>query len=63
MGLYKWFINKWYNNSPQCMCGYNMKPIITKSTSQDHRWKCLFTKTCGWQVYETWNGKLHWTRK
>ncbi len=45
------------------MCGYNMKPIITKSTFQDHRWKCLFTKTCGWEVYQTWNGKLHWTRK
>ena len=23
-------------------------------------WKCLWKKKCGYEVYETWNGTLHW---
>ena len=58
--MIKWVINKIYKGSPKCNCGYKMKP--TQTRLDDYSWKCIWKK-CGWEVYETFNGKLHWLKK
>ena len=58
--MIKWIINKVYKNNPECICGYKMK--LTK-TREEYSWKCLWDKKCGWEVYESPNGKLHWYKK
>ncbi len=40
------------------MCGYKMKS--TNNRQDEYSWKCLWVKKCGYEVYETSNGKLHW---
>ena len=56
----KWFLTKWYKHSPECICGYRMKPTNTRLN--EYSWKCLWEKKCGWGTYQTDNGKLHWYR-
>ena len=41
------------------MCGYKMKPTNTRN---EDNWKCIWKK-CGWETYQTLNGKLHWYKK
>ena len=42
------------------MCGWKMKPTTTR---EDYSWKCIWVKKCGYEVYETFNGTLHWFKK
>ena len=42
------------------MCGWKMKPTNTR---EEHSWKCIFNKKCGYEAYETHNGTLHWLKK
>ena len=49
-----------YKNSPECNCGYKMKP--TQTRLDDYSWKCIWKK-CEWEAYESPNGKLHWLKK
>ena len=42
------------------MCGYKMKPTNTR---EEYNWKCIWVKKCGYEVYETFNGTLHWYKK
>jgi hypothetical protein len=42
------------------MCGYRMKPIDRRKNESEESWKCLWEKKCGWETYESSNGKLHW---
>ncbi len=58
--MIKWFINKLYKHNPECMCGYRMKQTNTR---EEYSWKCIFTKKCGYEVYESYNGTLHWFKK
>ena len=48
-----------YKYTPECMCGYNMKPI---DSNYDYSWKCIWKK-CGWEATQTFNGTLHWKKK
>ena len=57
--MIKWILNKWYKHSPECMCGYKMKPTNTRN---EDNWKCVWSK-CGWETYQSSNGKLHWWKK
>ena len=41
------------------MCGYKMKPM--DSTFEYYSWKCILKK-CGWEVTQTFNGRLHWKK-
>ena len=47
-----------YKHTPECMCGYNMKPI---NSGFDYSWACIWKK-CGWVTYQTFNGTLHWQK-
>jgi len=60
--MVKWIVNKWYRHEPECVCGYNMKPVKTlnRYESIDGKWECIFTKSCGWGAWQTTNGTLHW---
>ena len=62
MNLKKWVVNKWYKHSPLCGCGYRMKPTNKRKQEFEYSWKCIFTKKCGWEAYQTLNGKLHWLK-
>ena len=54
--MIKWVVNKLlYKHNPECVCGYRMKPTQTKL--EDYSWKCIWKK-CGWETYESSNGKL-----
>ncbi len=59
--MIKWVVNKFYKHNPECMCGYKMKS--TNNRQDEYSWKCLWVKKCGYEVYETSNGKLHWFKK
>ena len=59
--MIKWVLSKWYKHSPDCMCGYRMKP--TQVRSEEESWKCIWEKKCGWETYQSGNGKLHWMKK
>ena len=48
-------------DNPKCFCGYGMKS--TDIRFDELSWKCLWRKKCGYEVYETWNGTLHWFKK
>ena len=56
--MIKWVVNKLYKHNPECMCGYKMKPI---NSSYEYGWKCIWKK-CGWETFQTGNGKLHWKK-
>ena len=58
--MIKWVVNKWYNHSPECMCGYKMKPF--EKWTDDYQSKCIWKK-CGWEAFDNGNGKLHWWKK
>ena len=58
--MIKWFLTKWYKHSPDCICGYRMKPIDTYGDT--YSWTCIW-KQCEWEVFESDNGKLHWWKK
>ena len=57
--MIKWFVNKlWYRHNPKCICGYKMKAIT------DTTWECIWSiDKCGWEAFQSANGKLHWYRK
>jgi hypothetical protein len=55
--MFKWLLKKYYKHSPECHCGWAMKPFV-KYTDR-HQWKCIWKK-CGWESFEDSNGKLHW---
>ena len=59
--MLKLFINWLYKYCPTCYCGYRMKP--TNVRTDEYSWKCVWVKKCGYEVYETSNGKLHWFKK
>ena len=59
--MIKWILSKWYKHSPDCMCGYRMKP--TQVRFEEDSWKCIWEKKCGWETYQSSNGKLHWFRR
>ena len=44
------------------MCGYRMKPTDKRKTESEDSWICIWKK-CGWETYQTLNGKLHWLKK
>ena len=56
--MIKWVVNKLYKHNPECMCGYNMKPIYS---SFDYSWLCIWKK-CGWEATQSFNGTLHWKK-
>ena len=58
--MFKWVLSKWYKNSPDCFCGYRMKPT---ETYHDYSWKCLWIKKCGWETFQGTSGKLHWFKR
>ena len=60
--MIKWIVNKWYKNSPECMCGYNMKPVTHSTYREEYSWKCIWKK-CDWETYQSSNGKLHWFKR
>jgi hypothetical protein len=35
-----------------------MKPTNSR---EEYSWKCIWKK-CGWEAYESSNGKLHWKK-
>jgi len=59
--MIKWFLTKWYRHSPECFCGWKMKP--TKTRLDEYSWKCIWEKKCGWETYQGSSGKLHWFKK
>lgn len=61
--MIKWVVNRFYKHSPTCICGYRMKPNNKRKFQVEDSWECLFTKKCGWETYQTLNGKLHWFKK
>jgi len=58
--MFKWLLKKYYKHSPECHCGWAMKPFV-KYTDR-HQWKCVWEK-CGWEAFEDHNGKLHWWKR
>ena len=32
--MIKWILSKWYKHSPDCMCGYRMKPTDKEKLNQ-----------------------------
>ena len=42
------------------MCGYRMKQTNIR---EEYSWKCIWVKKCGYETYESSNGKLHWFKK
>ena len=44
------------------MCGYRMKPTDRRKTESEYSWKCIWKK-CGWETYQSSNGKLHWFKR
>ena len=59
--MFKWILSKWYKHCPTCNCGWAMKP--TQVRSEEESWKCIWEKKCGWETYESSNGKLHWFKR
>ena len=58
--MIKWVVNKLlYKHTPECLCGYKMKPM--ESNFDYYSWKCIWKK-CGWEVTQTFNGRLHWKK-
>ena len=55
--IFKWLYNKTHRYSPECFCGWKMKPI---SNPYYDTWKCIWIKTCGWRVFSGTGSKLHW---
>ena len=58
--MIKWVLSKWYKHSPICNCGWTMKP--TQIRFDEDSWICIWKK-CGWETYQSSNGKLHWFKK
>ena len=56
--MIKWFLSKWFKHSPTCNCGWTMKP--TQERIHELSWRCIWEKKCGWETYQSSNGKLHW---
>ena len=57
--MIKWIINLFYRHNPECFCGYKMKSF--ESWTEGFQWVCIWKK-CGWEMYETFNGKSHWMK-
>ena len=55
--MFKWLVKKWYKHSPTCNCGWAMKPF--EEYTDRNQWKCVW-KSCGCEVFQSDNGKLHW---
>jgi hypothetical protein len=55
--MFKLLLKKYYKHSPECHCGWAMKPF--EEYTDRHQWKCIW-KDCDWEAFEDSNGKLHW---
>ena len=58
--FFKWILRFYYKHSPECNCGWAMKPF--EEYTDRHQWKCIW-KDCGWEAFEDSNGKLHWWQR
>ena len=58
--FFKWILRFYYKDTPACNCGWAMKP--TQVRLGEDSWKCIWKK-CGWETYQSDNGKLHWFTK
>ena len=59
--MIKWVVNNLlYKHTPECFCGYKMKPF--EIWSEGFKWVCIWKK-CGWEAFDNGNGKLHWWKK
>ena len=58
--FFKWILRFYYKHSPECHCGWAMKPF--EEYTDRHQWKCIW-KDCGWEAFEDSNGKLHWWQR
>ena len=58
--MIKFITNLLHRNNPECICGYKMKSSDIRK--DDYSWKCIWKK-CGYEVFESPNGKLHWFKK
>ncbi len=59
--MIKLITNLLYRNNPKCICGYRMKSSDIRK--DDYSWKCIWIKKCGYEVFESPNGRLHWFKK
>tara|TARA_R100001377_G_scaffold20821_1_gene10949 strand:- start:689 stop:964 length:276 start_codon:yes stop_codon:yes gene_type:complete len=58
--MFKWLLKKYYKDSPKCNCGWAMKPFV--KYTECSQWKCIW-KDCGWETFDTGDGKLHWWKQ
>ena len=58
--FFKWILRFYYKHSPECNCGWAMKPF--EEYTDRHQWKCIW-KDCGWEAFEDSDGKLHWWQR
>ena len=58
--MFKWLLKKYYKHSPECHCGWVMKPF--EEYTDRYQWKCIW-KDCSWEAFEDSNGKLHWWQR
>ena len=59
--MIKWLLKKYYPHSPDCNCGWRMKPF-DKDQYLIYQWKCIW-KYCKWECFEDDMGKLHWWQR
>jgi hypothetical protein len=57
--FFKWLLRFYYKHSPECICGWVMKPF--ENWTDRYQWKCIWSK-CGWQAFDNGDGKLHWMK-
>ena len=56
--IFRWLHNRKYPDTPMCPCKWRMIPVDNQFYDT---WKCKWEK-CGWESYQSSNGKLHWFR-
>jgi hypothetical protein len=57
--FFKWLLRFYYKHTPECICGWAMKPF--ENWTDRYQWKCIWSK-CGWQTFDSGDGKLHWMK-
>jgi len=58
--MFKWLLKKYYKHSPECNCGWAMKPF--EKYTDRYQWKCIWPQ-CKWEAFEDDHGRLHWWKK
>jgi len=53
--FFKWLLRFYYKHSPECHCGWAMKPFV--KYTDGHQWKCIW-KDCGCEAFEDNNGDI-----